>query len=59
VGGLSPGDNAGTLFAGATGVREMEHRQPISKSEYLAAMALIAAAIGILAIIAVLIFATP
>jgi hypothetical protein len=36
----------------------MEHREPMIKSEHLAAIALIAAAIGILAIIAVLVFAT-
>ncbi|MGB7889187.1 MAG: hypothetical protein WBL55_22940, partial [Xanthobacteraceae bacterium] len=43
----------------AADVRKMEHREPISKSEYLAVNGTHAAAIGILAIIAVLLFAMP
>jgi len=41
VGGLSPGDNAGALFAGTADVRKMEHGKPIIKSEYLAAVAVL------------------
>jgi hypothetical protein len=37
----------------------MENREPILKSEYFAAIALIAAAVGIVVIFVVLILATP
>jgi hypothetical protein len=37
----------------------MAHREPFIKSEHRAAIALIAGAVGILAIIAVLLFAMP
>jgi hypothetical protein len=38
VGGLGPGDNAGVLFAGGADVLEMEHHEPIIKSERLTAI---------------------
>jgi len=59
VGILALSANAGALFARAAGVHKMEHREPIIKSEYVVAIAHIATAIGLLAIIAMILFAMP